>query len=225
MATNPPVPPALPPAKKSNVLLWVLLGVGGFFALCIVAVLAIGLFVVHKAKQAVLDPDLMKRNPALAATKLMTAVNPNVEIVSTDEGKQEITLHDKQSGETYTISFDDAKQGRFKVKSAKGTVQFGGDAKIPAWVPDYPGSNPQGAFAADGQDGQGGTFTFKTKDSADKVIQYYQDQFQSSGLKVNAVLQSHMLTAQDESHKHNITVLAAPDSNGTGVTVTYGMNK
>src|SRR5579863_4563884 len=113
MTTPPPMPPAGgPPAKKSNVLLWILVGVGGFFALIIVAVLAVGFFVVNKAKQAGLDPDLMKRNPALAATKMMTAMNPNVEFVSMDEGKQEITLRDKQKGETFTISFEDAKNGR-----------------------------------------------------------------------------------------------------------------
>ena len=227
MTTPPPMP-----AKKSNVLLWILVGVGGFFALVIVAVLAVGLFVVNKAKQAGLDPDLMKRNPALAATKMMTALNPNVEFVSMDEGKQEITLRDKQKGETFTISFEDAKAGRFKMKSSEGSVTFGGDAKVPAWVPDYPGSNPQGAFSAQGKDGQGGTFTFKTKDSTDKVVKYYQDQFQSTGLKVTSNLINQtgqasggMLVAQDDSQKHTITLLIGSDAGETSVTVTYGTNK
>jgi hypothetical protein len=47
--TPPPAP--LPPAKKSNVLLWVLVGVGGFCALIVVAVLAGGLFIAHKVRQ------------------------------------------------------------------------------------------------------------------------------------------------------------------------------
>jgi hypothetical protein len=233
MTAPPPIPPAGGvPAKKSNVLLWILVGVGGFFALILVAVLAVGFFVVQKAKQAGLDPDLMRRNPALAATKMMTAVNPNVEFVSMDEGKQEITLRDKQKGETFTISFEDAKNGRFKMKSSEGSLTIGGDAKFPAWVPDYPGSNPQGAFSAQGKDGQGGTFAFKTKDSTDKVVKYYQDQFQSSGLKVTSNLTSQngqgsggMLVAQDDSQKHTITLLIGSDAGETAVTVTYATNK
>jgi hypothetical protein len=254
MATNapPPLPPAPVSPKKSNVLLWVLVGVGAFFALIIVGVLAVGLFVVHKARQAGLDPELMKRNPALAATKIMTAMNPNIEFVSMDEAKQEITLRDKKSGDTYTISFDDARQGRFKmkqngkavvtingsgaggngngtveVKSEDGSVRIGGDAKIPTWVPDYPGSSPQGAFAAQGKDGHRGTFTFKTKDSPDKVAKFYQDEFQSSGLKVTAhvVAASHILVAEDESKTHSITVITGVQGDGTGVTVTYSTNK
>ena len=34
------------------------------------------MFVVNKAKQAGLDPDLIKKNPALAAAKLAVAANP-----------------------------------------------------------------------------------------------------------------------------------------------------
>jgi hypothetical protein len=48
---TPPAAP-LPPAKKSNVLLWILIGVGGFVALIVVVVLAGGFFVAHKIKQS-----------------------------------------------------------------------------------------------------------------------------------------------------------------------------
>jgi hypothetical protein len=223
MTPPPPVPAGpVPPAKKSNVLLWVLVGIGGCFALIVIAVLAGGLFLVHKAKQAGVDPELMQRNPALAATKIMTAMNPDVEYVSMDEGKQEIVLREKKTGNTYTISFDDARKGRFKMKqNGKETVTIGGDAKIPTWVPDYPGSNPQGAFAAQGHDGQSGTFTFKTRDSAEKVTKYYQDEFQASGLKITNLLQDHMVTAQDASEMHTVVVLTGIDGGETAVTVTY----
>jgi hypothetical protein len=99
---TPAVPPA--PPKKSNVLLWVLIGVGGFFFLIVVLVLAGGLFIAHKVRQT-----------------------------------------------------------NFEFKSADGTVQIGGNAKIPTWVPDYPGSSPRTAFTAQGREGRTGTFTFKTK--------------------------------------------------------------
>jgi hypothetical protein len=255
MSTNPPVPPAsgippyAPPPKKSNALKWILIGVGAFFLVIIVSVVGLGFFVMNKAKQAGLDPDLIKRNPALAAAKMMVAANPKLEAVSADEGRQEITIRDKESGKVMTMSFEDAKQGKFtfkengkealtitssgangtvEMKSADGSLKIGGNAKVPAWVPDYPGSEPQGAFSAQGKDGETGSFAFKTKDGSDKVVKYYQNQFQSSGLKVTSNLTSQngqasagMLMAEDSANKHTVTVIIGQDGSETAVSVTY----
>ncbi len=235
MATYPPVPPPapLPPPKKSNVLKWVLIGIGVCFMLFVVAIVGLGLFVAHKAKQAGLDPDLIKRSPALAAAKLMVAANPDVEMVSADEGKQVMTIREKKTGKVFTMSFDDAKNGKFTMtENGKATLTVGGKAKAPAWVPDYPGSDPQGAFSAQGEDGAGGTFTFKTQDSSDKVVKYYQDQFKASGLTVTNNITSQngqsmggMLGAQDETRKHTVTIILGVEGGETNVAVTYATNK
>ena len=160
---TPPVPPM--PAKKSNVLLWVLIGVGGFFALIVVLVVAGGLFAAHKIRQV-----------------------------------------------------------NFEMKSADGTIQIGGAAKLPAWVPEYPGSNPQNAFAAQGKDGRNGTFIFKTKDSADHVAKYYRDQLEASGLKVTVVVSSgssQVITAEDVVKHHTLNVVTGGGGNETSVNVSY----
>jgi hypothetical protein len=235
MATYPPVPPPAPlaPQQKSNVLKWVLIGIGLCFTLFVIAVVGVGLFVAHKAKQAGLDPDLIKRSPALAAAKLMVAANPDVEMVTADEGKQEMTVRDKKTGKVYTMSFEDAKNGKFTMKEdGKTTLTVGGKAKVPSWVPDYPGSEPQGAFSAQGDDGASGTFTFKTKDSSDKVIKYYQDQFKASGLNVTSNITNQngqsaagMLSAEGESRKHNVTVILGVEGGDTTVALTYATNK
>jgi len=167
--TPPPAPlspSGPPPAKKSNVLLWILIGVGGFFALIIVLVLAGGLFLAHKARQA----------------------------------------------------------GGLQINSGEGTIQIGGAAKIPTWVPDYPGSNPQTAFSAQGKEGRSGTFMFKTKDSADHVTKFYHDQLEASGLSVTAGVNSvasHVLTAEDDGKHHSVTVMIGGRGSETSVTVTY----
>jgi hypothetical protein len=235
MAAYPPVPPPapLPPPKKSNVLKWVLIGVGVCFMLFVVAIVGLGLFVAHKAKQAGLDPDLIKRSPALAAAKLMVAANPDVEMVSADEGKQVMTIREKKTGKVFTMSFEDAKNGKFTMtENGKATLTVGGKAKAPAWVPDYPGSDPQGAFSAQGEDGAGGTFTFKTQDSSDKVVKYYQDQFKASGLTVTSNITNQngqsmggMLGAQDETRKHTVTIILGVEGGETNVAVTYATNK
>jgi hypothetical protein len=179
MAAPPPLPlGGGAPQKKSNVLLWVLIGVGTLFVLFIVGLMAAGLFVAHKVKQASAD------------------------------GKGIV------------------------LNSPDGSFQIGGRAKVPAWVPEYPGSNPQSAFSARGKDGEGGTFVFKTKDSPEQVSKYYQDQFQASGMKIsdNNAYQSgrgntRLLEAQDESNRHTVTVMISGGGNETPVTVTYATNK
>lgn len=207
--------PAGPPApKKSNVLLWVLLGIAGFFMLMVFVVVG-GIF-------------YLARNPATVLTKMISASNPNVEVVSVNKGSQQITLRDKHTGKTYQISFDDAKNGRFTMKGDEGTVTVGGEAKVPAWVPDYPGSNPQGAFAARGSQGEGGTFSFKTVDSTDKVTKFYRDQFQSLGLKINSETSlptGAVLAAEDEVRKHTVTVIVGTEGGNTTVAVTYATNR
>jgi hypothetical protein len=228
MPAGPP-----PPAKKSNALVWVLGGLGGCLVLVVILVFGIGLFVSHKVKQAGVDGDLLKRNPALAAAKIMVATNPNIELVSTDEGKQEITVRDKKTGKVYSMSFEDAKNGKFTVKEdGQTTVTVGGKAKLPSWVPDYPGSDPQGAFAATGQDGDSGTFSFKTKDDSEKVSKYYQDQFKNQGMKITANVTSTtgstsggMISAQDEASKRNVAVVLSVENGETTVAVTYTTNK
>ena len=215
---SPNVPPP-PPAKKSNVLLWVLAGVGGFFLLlCIVVVLGIA---------------YVARNPVQVMTKMITAANPNVEVLSVNKGSQQITLRDKRTGKTYNISFEDAKNGRFTMRDDTGaSVTIGGTAKIPTWVPDYPGSNPTSAFSARGQDGDTGTFSFKTHDPVDKVAKFYTDQFQSSGMKLTSNFSHNegsssgtMLTAEDEASKHTIQVIVGVESGNTTVAVTYVTKK
>jgi hypothetical protein len=217
MATNLQPPP---PPKKSNVVLWVLVGVGGFFLL-IATVVVIGIAYVA-------------RNPALVMTKMITAANPNVDVVSVNRDNKQITLRDKKTGKTYNISFDDAKNGKFTVRENGGQTAFsiGGAARLPAWVPNYPGSAPQAAFSARGNEGDSGTFTFKTRDSADKVTKFYQEQFQASGLEIttNVTHQESqsaggMLVAQDNVKKHTVTVVIGAEDLDTTVAVTYVTEK
>lgn len=213
MATSAATPQPPAPPKKSNVLLWVLVGVGGFFLLIVLIIVGGIAYVAH--------------NPALVLTKMITASNPNVEVVSVDKGSRLITIHDKTTGDTYTLTFDDVKNGRLRMKSSNGRASFtmgGGSAKLPAWVPNYPGSDPQSSFSAEGQGGESGTFSFKTTDSSEKVTRFYQDEFRSAGLHVTVTV-PHVLVAQDDSKKHNMTVVIAGEGSNITVQVTYATNR
>src|SRR5437660_4575721 len=112
-------PPALTPAKKTSPILWIILGVVGLFVLAGIAVTSAGLFLAHKVAQ----------NPAMAMAKILAVANPDVEVLSTDEGRNTITLRDKKTHETVTMSFDDVKKGKivFKGNGQEATIQARGD--------------------------------------------------------------------------------------------------
>jgi len=185
----------------------------GLIVLGIVATVAGGLFLAHKAKQAGLDPGLLQRNPAIAITKMIAAVNKDVEVVSVDEGKGLITALDKKTGEKTTLNFEDIQQGRIKLKTGNnetltvqaptspdarsggmmevktpegGTAKFGAgaDVKIPDWIPAYPASTPQGTSSLQGSQGQSGSYQFTTKDAPNDVLSFYDQKLKHAGFKI-----------------------------------------
>jgi hypothetical protein len=249
-------PPPAPAPKKTSPIVWILAAVGGLLVLIVLLFIAGGVFLVHKVKQAGFDTDLMKKNPGLASVRIMAALNPNIEVLSTDESKGIVTVRDKKSGKTFTVNFEDAKRGKFsmtddqnhsvtissqgegsngalEIKSSDGTTKIGGgNIKVPAWIPDYPGSQAQGAFSSESGSEKSGMFTFKTKDPVDKVVSFYQDGFKSGGLKVTTTVQSGnasspggALQAQDEGGKHNCSVVLAGEGGETTVSVTFSAKK
>src|SRR5207245_5241699 len=107
------------PAGKMSPIVWILVGVTGFFVVVGLAVMGGGLFLAHKVTQ----------DPAKTMAKILTAANPDVEVLSTDEGRNTVTLRDKKTGETVTMNFDDVKKGKivFKGNGQQATLQAHGD--------------------------------------------------------------------------------------------------
>lgn len=112
--------------------------------------------------------------------------------------------------------------------SRRGSFSIGGGAKVPAWVPDYPGSDPRSAFSAQGSQGESGSFTFKTRDQPDKVIKFYRDWFQTSGLNLTTNITSDephqaaaTLVAEDDAKSRSVTVIVGREASDTTVSVTY----
>jgi hypothetical protein len=221
MATTPPanpqypvqpqmgVPPP-PPKKKMGALGWILIGCGGLIVIIVVVVLAGGLFIMHKAKQAGIDPDLLRTNPGLAAAKMVVAANPDLELISEDDERGIIRVHDKKQNKNFIVNFEDAKKGKltlqeegqapvtitssgngqtgsFEAKSADGSLTIGGAGAVnlPSWMPPYPSSQPQGTFSSEDAQGKRSQFTFKTSDPVDKVASFYKDALTSNGLKIS----------------------------------------
>src|SRR5262245_38399674 len=235
----PPLPTGVEPTKrKTSPIVWVLVILLGIFVLGFVGVVGTGFFVYSKVKQAGIDPELFRTNPGLAIGKVITAVNPDAEVVRTDDNAGTITIRDKRTGKEVTMSFDQAKSGRvtFSAEDDNGktaTVEIGGaNAKLPSWVPAYPGATIQANVTARGDGsngtGEGGNFSFTTDDSASKVISFYQEKAKELGLKANlnaSTTDGGTFIASDEGSRRTLSVIAGGDGGKTTVNVTYGSKR
>jgi len=239
MSTMPNLPPQPPAAKNTSPLVWILGGIAVLFFGVLITCGIAGFVGLRMLKNAGFDADLMKSNPALAMVKMATAVNSNLELVSSNDRTGTVTMRDKRTGKTVTYRFDsdrkvleivgddgqqvkitgDGDKGAVTVQSSDGTVKFGAGANAaPAWVPVYPGSKPQATMSSRSKDGNSNTFTFKTSDSASKVMQYFEDQLKSAGFTVSLTAsgdQGGMISAEDSAKKR--TVVVTIGSSGQGV--------
>ncbi len=237
----PPQPPPVP-VKKTSPLVWILVGIISFMFL-IGAVIAVGGYLfMNKVKQVAGSP--------AGVVKMMAAMNPDVEVISTDDSNGKITLKDKKSGKVITMNFDDVKNGKITfqeegkeavniqakgngdagsvdISGPDGKMHFGsGSGKVPAWVPAYPGSTPHGTYSASSDKEETGHYSFTTPDAVDKVAQYYQDQLKQAGYSVNSVnAGGTIVTGHTEDNKRTLGITLVSVSGETTASVTYNEKK
>jgi hypothetical protein len=245
---QPYMPQQAQPPKKSNVLMWVLIGVGGLVLMVVLAIGVGSFFIYRTVKNAGFDADLMRSNPGLAMAKMVTSLNPDTEIVSTNDRAGTVVVKEKSTGKVVTMKFDpdkksmvivgddgnqvsinasgDEKNGTLNIQGPDGSIKFGAAAgnATPAWLPVYPGSAPQGTMSTQTSQGSQNTYAFKTPDAPPKVISFFQDQLKSSGFTVSIVSsgeQGGMIQATDASKNRSVLVTAGASSGeGTAGTLT-----
>ena len=94
---------------------------------------------------------------------------------------------------------------------------------MPAWVPVYPGSAPQGTLSTQTPNGTQNTYAFKSQDAPAKVVAVFQEQLKGSGLTVNMVNsgeQGGVVQAQDADKNRTVLVTAGAADGGTSGTIT-----
>jgi hypothetical protein len=209
----------------------------GIFVLGFIGLAGTGLFVLHKVKQAGVDPDLWRRNPGAAVGKIIAATNPDVEVLRTDDGAGTVTLRDKRSGKVVTLSFDQIRAGKFKFSATDdegktANVEIGGDVKAPSWIPTYPGATLTPGVSAKGESedgaGEGGSFMFTTSDPPQKVMSYYEDKAKELGMKATVAVRHEKggtIVLADEDGQRSLTILVGAGDDGTTANVTYGRKK
>src|ERR1017187_9557976 len=174
-----------PVTGKVSPIVWILLTVLGLIVLSFVGC---GVFAMYMAHTVV-------SNPGLVLGKIITASNPDAEVVATDPSSQTMRIRDRKTGEEVTLSFDDIKKGKltFSAKGKNGEVANmeigGGEGKLPSWVPTYPGAKAQGNMTARGEGadgaGEGGVVTFTTPDPPSKVMAFYEAKIKDMGMTIN----------------------------------------
>jgi hypothetical protein len=234
--------PGMPqPRKGLGPLAWILIILGSLFLLFVIGISAVVLFVGHKIHQA-------GKNPAIAIARLAVAANPDVEIVSEDDDRGTLTIHNHKTGKTVTVNAGDIKDGKLSItgdnnetltfgtsgngstggldmKTNDGSVHIGaGPVKLPSWLPAYPGATIEGNASSQNAQGSGAIFGFKTSDAPDKIVSFYKDAFASAGLKESANLNTSamtMIAAADSANKRECSVMISPENGQNAVRVTF----
>jgi hypothetical protein len=256
--SSPQTPGGAPPAPQkssgSKLVLWIIGIVVGLILISFASCAVIGFYAMHKVKQAGFDSDLMKKNPGLAGAKMAVTMNPDTEIVSSDDNAGTIVVRDKKTGKVVTMKFDPQKKAMvitdengkttsltttgeganasMEMKGPEGTMKIGGGSdKAPDWVPVYPGSSPQSTFSASSGAEQTGSYMFVTKDPADKVIAFYGDSLKSAGFAVSNMTSNSdgkvggMVSGEDKANKRAVMVSLGTENDGTHVNVTFSIKQ
>lgn len=245
---RPQTPAGMPPARKSSAARVVFGIVGGFAALVFLVIVAgagLGFFLMHRAKQEGLNPELIRKNPSLATAEMEIIRNPDIQMLSSNDSAGIMVIRDRKTGKRTTLKFDPEKKmmiavedhgkpsqttvdpnaGTVEVNDANSSVKVGGDAgNLPAWLPVYPGAAPQNTASVNENGKQSGTYFFVSQDSAEKVLGYYSDQFTASNMKLTRAASdsdSGVITATQDDNGRKVVVTSSSKSDGTHVSVTY----
>ena len=185
------------------------IGCGGLIVLVIIAVFILAGKACTKINEVAGD---FQKNPAKAAAMLALKFNPEVEVVSTDDTKNEITIRTKKDGKTMTMSFEDVANGKFTMTDSEGktvtidgsnaangggivmkgpdgeTVIGGTSTKpLPAWVPAYPGLTVQQGGMTSEQNGKvTGVSLAESADPVTKVKDFYEAKLKEAGFTTEA---------------------------------------
>ena len=234
----PPIPGQPEQPKKKKWWIYGLIGCAGIIVIIVVVVILGGVWVAKQGEEKIISFAIEK-------------ANPDLEVLSLDKDAGTISVKSKKTGETFTMSVEDAKQGKFTLKNDKGeTVTFNADGagtarietekgtsvigaaaveNIPAWVAIYPGTNPQGAWSGEEEGKKNGAMSFATTDTVAQVIDFYKEKLAAEGLQgddqanFGGTEQYANYTARSEGQRRTVTVSASRETadSETRVNVMY----
>jgi hypothetical protein len=199
--------PAPPPqgGKGIPVLGWIAIGCAGIAILAAVGFTLLGWFAVHKMKGVASE---FEDNPAKAAAELVVKMNPDLEMVESDEDAGTITVRERSSGKVVTFNYEDIEEGRIFFETEEGTVEIHGSTEggegqmtistpegetrigqggeVPDWVPVHPATSAREAvFQTTGPSGEAGHASLTVDADADDVVAFYKKELEGEGYEVS----------------------------------------
>jgi len=220
--------------RSGNPLKWVLIVLLCVVGFGVVSAISTGAYMANRMRRAGIDREIFRRDPARAVARMLAATHPDLEVVDSD--RNTITVRNRHTGNRVTWSYDDVRNGRFRLeavddKGESGSLELGGDANPPSWIPEYPGSHPEPLFTARGEGeagaGEAGAFHFETPDSQSQVMAFYEEHAREMDLEVHTVRVGDRVTlaTTDDEHERVLKVIAIREGDRTTVTVTYGRKR
>lgn len=186
------IPPQSSPGNTTKVLLF---GCLGLFLLAVI-VLGAGLWWIGGKVKGFAE------NPEQLITELVISQHPELELVQMDSATNQVTLRDRNTGETTTVSFSEIENGTFRMKKSDGTsieagptgirandkdgnetvLGAGAATPLPDWVPAWPGAHQVVLSSRKTANGRiTGTQSFTVATSANLASTTYQKQLEAAG--------------------------------------------
>lgn len=117
--------------------------------------------------------------------EMMVSLNPDIEMVSQDDEKGEMTIRTKDGQET-TLSYKDIAEGKLVMTDAEGneTILGSGDlSEVPTWVPRPPDlSDGISTFHSDAGGRVSGQFSGKSGQTADELKTFFENAASAQGM-------------------------------------------
>jgi hypothetical protein len=216
-----PPPPGVPPKKGMSPIAWIGIGCVVILILCGIGfgVMSwLGMRALHTwAKNPTFT--VKDQNGQAVTINASGAKDGKIEI-KTDKGSATI---DSSTG---TMKATDDKGQVTTFKAGAGTPQ-----NLPSWLPVYPGGAVQGTYDINNNEGRTAAFIVTSKDGTDKVLEFYESQLKSSGLKTEKTTTATngqtagSITGKSEDGKREATVFVSTSTDGTQAAVTFHEKK
>jgi len=157
---------------------WLGIGCGTILIICVlVASLLVGW-----CKRKLDD---FAKNPEKAAAEMVVKLNPDLEMVSTDDTKGEMTIRNKK-GEVTTLSYKDISEGRITVRDKDGNLTMLGTgdlSQVPEWVPRLPNASDEISVMHTEANGKiAGMLNATTTDPIETVEEFFKSRATELGL-------------------------------------------
>ncbi len=119
----------------------------------------------------------------------------------------------------------DGKSAGIELHTKDGDVRLGAGtkARVPHWVPVYSGARPTMNFSAEGEQGEGGSYSFQTDDTPGQVTACYRTALAAEGMEITE--QPTGVTGRNRKSDRTVSVMTSTDSGKTAVTVVFGENR